>query len=149
MSIFLHQTTRAINCKSPRTFWTLKLASVCTSEYSWSVCLQPTYTLSVQVVTRDSPLTLVRNCSGMGNSANSPSGLGTITFISEDLAVTISVLRDSLLRNTWHPSVFSMEMVGMHPMTCNTEITLTALLQYTDSHYSNTHYHIWVYNLFK
>lgn len=34
------------------------------------------------------------------------------TFISELLAVIISVWSESLLRNIWQPSVLSIEMVG-------------------------------------
>ena len=45
--------------------------------------------------------------------------MGIITFISEDLAVIISVLSESLLKNIWHPSVLSMEIVGTLPKTWN------------------------------
>lgn len=48
---------------------------------------------------------------------NSPSSLGTRTFISELLALMTSQLRESLLRYTWQPSVLLMEMVGTFPMT--------------------------------
>ena len=48
----------------------------------------------------------------------SPSALGMQMFISEDLAVIISAVIDSLLKNTWHPSVLSMETVGHLPITC-------------------------------
>ena len=47
------------------------------------------------------------------------SSVGIITFISEDLAVIISVLSESLLKNIWHPSVLSMEIVGTLPKTQN------------------------------
>ena len=40
------------------------------------------------------------------------------TFISEDLALTISQSREFLLRYTWQPSVLLMEMVGTLPITC-------------------------------
>ena len=46
-------------------------------------------------------------------SNSSPSG--TITFISEDLAVTISAPIESLLRNIWQPSVLSTRMRGALP----------------------------------
>ena len=39
-------------------------------------------------------------------------GLGTIMFISDDLAATISVLPMPLGKNTWQPSVLSIETVG-------------------------------------
>ena len=39
-------------------------------------------------------------------------GLGIIIFISDDLAVTISVAPMPLGKNTWQPSVLSMETVG-------------------------------------
>ncbi len=39
------------------------------------------------------------------------------TFISEDLAVMISVSRESLLKYIWQPSVLSIEMVGTCPST--------------------------------
>ena len=60
------------------------------------------------------PLMTDLNCSGSGISLNS-SPLGTITFISLHLALTISVLRDCLLRNIWHPSVLSTMMMGTLP----------------------------------
>ena len=37
---------------------------------------------------------------------------GMHTFISEDLAETMTALSESLLRNTWQPSVLSMDTVG-------------------------------------
>ena len=39
-------------------------------------------------------------------------------FISEDLAVIISHCSEALLRNTWQPSVLSIETVGHFPVTC-------------------------------
>ena len=60
------------------------------------------------------PLMTDLNCSGTGISLNS-SPLGTITFTSLHLALTISVLRDCLLRNIWHPSVLSTMMMGTLP----------------------------------
>ena len=42
-----------------------------------------------------------------------------MTFISEDLAVMISVAKESLLKNIWQPSVLSMEIVGTLPNTWN------------------------------
>ena len=53
---------------------------------------------SVADVTSFPPLITVLNCSGTGCSTNS-SPLGIITFISLDLAVTISAPTDSALRN--------------------------------------------------
>ena len=45
-------------------------------------------------------------------------------FISEDFAVTISHAMDALLRNTWHPSVLSMDTVGHFPLTWNKGVKL-------------------------
>jgi len=53
---------------------------------------------SVAEVTSFPPLITVLNCSGTGCSTNS-SPWGIITFISLDLAVTISAPTDSALRN--------------------------------------------------
>lgn len=47
----------------------------------------------------------------------SSSPCGTRMFISELLALTMSQLRESLLRYTWQPSVLLMEMVGTLPST--------------------------------
>lgn len=47
----------------------------------------------------------------------SPSSCGIMMFISELLALTTSQLRESLLRQTWQPSVLLMEMVGTVPNT--------------------------------
>ena len=45
------------------------------------------------------------------------SGFGARTFISEDLAVMISVFSAaSLLKYIWHPSVFSTDIVGTIPI---------------------------------
>jgi hypothetical protein len=46
---------------------------------------------------------------------NSPSARGMSTFISDDLLVTISAFKASLLKYTWQPSVFWMEIVGNAP----------------------------------
>ena len=54
----------------------------------------------------------------MSALTKSPSALGMQMFISEDLAVIMSAVIDSLLKNTWHPSVLSMETVGHLPITC-------------------------------
>lgn len=47
------------------------------------------------------------------------SSCGIRMFISELLALTMSQLRESLLRQTWQPSVLLMEMVGTLPNTQN------------------------------
>ena len=48
----------------------------------------------------------------------SPDSCGISMFISEDLAVTMSALIESLLRYTIHPSVLSIDTVGTFPKTC-------------------------------
>lgn len=47
----------------------------------------------------------------------SPPSVGIRTFISDDLALTISQSREFLLRYTWQPSVLLMEIVGTLPIT--------------------------------
>lgn len=47
----------------------------------------------------------------------SPPSAGIRTFISDDLALTISQSREFLLRYTWQPSVLLMEIVGTLPIT--------------------------------
>lgn len=54
--------------------------------------------ISVTVVTNFFPFHRVLNCSGMGNSLKSPPSVGMRTFISEDLALTISQSKEFLLR---------------------------------------------------
>ena len=56
---------------------------------------------------------------------NSPSvPLGIQMFISEDFAVTISHDTESLLRNTWQPSVLSIDTVGHFPLTWNKRVKI-------------------------
>ena len=62
------------------------------------------------------PDTVVMNCSGTGTSTNS-SAPGIMTFISLDLLEMMLTPRLSWLRNIWHPSVFSTEIVGADPVT--------------------------------
>lgn len=58
----------------------------------------------------------VQQCLSILTYSSSP--CGTRMFISELLALTMSQLRESLLRYTWQPSVLLMEMVGTLPSTC-------------------------------
>ena len=44
-----------------------------------------------------------------------------MTFISDDFAEMMDVPTESLLRNIWQPSVFSIEMVGTAPRTLKNE----------------------------
>lgn len=93
--------------------------------------------ISLHSVTNCLPFHLVLNCSGRACSDckwrkttqktnnNNNNGLtkspaspfGMQIFISEDLAVMISAVTESLLRNTWQPSVLSMDTVGHLPVT--------------------------------
>ena len=70
----------------------------------------------------------------------SPS-LGSIMFISEDLAVTISVEPIPLGKNTWQPSVLSIDTVGTFSLTCrNTNKTYKQIKTSVNTFtYSNRH----------
>ena len=63
-----------------------------------------------------------------------PPSLGSIMFISEDLAVTISVEPIPLGKNTWQPSVLSIETVGTFSLTCrNTNKTYKPMKTYVNA----------------
>merc|ERR1719370_1047090 len=74
--------------------------------------------ISVCWVTSLPFLICVLNCSGMGNSVNSPSSLGISMFIAVDFDVTTSRPMESFERYNWQPSVFSILHDGSLPNTC-------------------------------
>lgn len=53
----------------------------------------------------------------MGLTISCEPGLGSMIFISDDLAVTISVDPMPLGKNIWQPSVLSTETVGTFSLT--------------------------------